>query len=96
MKDEDFTDWLIDREDCIKDIVDKTADKRFEKIGYIKKERYAGEEFKNQEGLGIYFKNTHLLELSYLAPVGGYGIVQLTPEELSIICQKAREWGWIE
>ena len=39
MKDEDFTDWLIDREDCIKDIVDKTADKRFEKIGYIKKER---------------------------------------------------------
>lgn len=31
MKDEGFTDWLINREDSIKDIVDKTADKRFEK-----------------------------------------------------------------
>lgn len=94
MKNEGFTDWLINREDSIKDIVDKTADKRFEKIGYIKKERYAGEEFENQEGLGIYFKNTHLLELSYLSPVGGYEIIQLTPEELSIICQKARELRW--
>ena len=70
------------------------ADKRFDKIGYIKKERYAGEQFENSEGLGIYFKNTHLLEFSYLAPVGGYEIFQLAPEELSIICQKARELGW--
>ncbi len=70
------------------------ADKNFEKIGYIKKERYAGEQFENKDGLGIYFKNTQLLELSYLSPVGGYEIFQLTPIELSIICQKARELGW--
>ena len=48
----------------------KSNDELFKEMGYDKKERYAGEEFENEEGIGIYFKNTQLLELSYISTNG--------------------------
>ena len=106
MKDEDFTDWLIDREDCIKDIVGKTADKMFEELGYKKAEdKYNidynkiysftnGDRVREQIRFCKLDKYVHIENFNYDSGVifGKF----LDMGELQAINKKVLELGWLK
>lgn len=85
-------DWLISRENCIEYVQESKSDIEFFNLGYKK----YGEEgyIDTKRGLDINFIDGKFLELSYISPMGGYEIFQLTPRELSAIYHKAQEKGW--
>lgn len=106
MKDEDFTDWLIDREDCIKDIVGKIADKMFEELGYKKVEdKYNidynkiysftnGDRVREQIRFCKLDKYVHIENFNYDSGVifGKF----LDMGELQAINKKVLELGWLK
>lgn len=94
MKDEDFTDWLIDREDCIKDIVGKTADDMFKELGYTKiycEDGFFYYKAKNNKTILFNLKNKEWSVYDYdTAEQRGYG-----NKELEAILLQEYELGWL-
>lgn len=72
------------------------ADEMFKELGYVKKRRYAGDDYIDKDGLSIYFHNTGLIEISTIDGTGEYTISQLLLKELQAINKKVEELGWIE
>lgn len=102
MKDEDFTDWLIDREDCIEynlgknQAAGKNADEMFEELGYKKREVYNGYLYTNDTGFNIKITNMRRIDLYYDSEEEKYeNLIQLTFGELQAINKKVEELGWI-
>ena len=72
------------------------ADELFDELGYKKKQRYAGDDYINDDGLSIYFRNTKVIQISTLDGMGDYTISELLPSELKAINEKVKELGWEE
>ena len=94
MEDEDdLTDWLIDREECIG--IEETADEMFEKLGYYKDFDETTDEYRKEcDGDLVeidFWLKEKTISKNYYREFMGY----ITMQELKAINKKVEELGWI-
>ena len=66
------------------------SDKMFEKLGFVKVPRYAGDSYVSEEqDLSIYIKNTKIVEIYSIKR--DLGFIELSFEEIKAIQQKIKE-----